>query len=193
MGSSNRLAVFFDTISMLYAQGQIISGREFDIESMDRVTIHTSKTETEEKGFDGETKKVLFLIINDVIQAYSKVHSTESLKLNALRMYLKDHPSYIGQVKSHRFGYQYEAWESDTVTDATRRVIHKAERNTSCIALDYGIIYKMGIDLERIKPPEQLKLPLNEINGKDVDMLEQTTMEFSEKVHTKTDDDGYPF
>jgi DNA primase catalytic core len=193
MGSSNRLAVFFDTISMLYAQGQIISGREFDIETMQEVTIQTSNSQTKPVSFDGVKKKVLFLIVNDIILAYQKIHTNESLKMNALRMYLKDHPSYIGQVKGHRFTYQYEAWESDPATDSTRRVIHKADRNTSCIALDYEIIFKMGIDLERIKPPEQFKLPLNEINGKNVVPLEQTAMEFSENVLSKTDDDGLPF
>ena len=155
LNTSNRLSVFFDTISMLYAQGQIISGREFDISAEKRVTVQKSRTETEEKDWNGEERKVLFLIVNDVIQIYQKMHSSESLKLNSLRMYLKDHPAYIGQVKSHRFNYQVESWETDPATGINRKIIKKAERNTSCIALDYTIIEAMGIDLEKFKSDEE--------------------------------------
>jgi len=154
LNTSNRLSVFFDTISMLYAQGQIISGREFDISTENRVTVQKSRTETEEKHWNGEERKVLFLIVNDVIQIYQKIHSSESLKLNSLRMYLKDHPAYIGQVKSHRFNYQVESWETDPATGINRKIIKKAERNTSCIALYYTIIEAMGIDLEKFKSAE---------------------------------------
>jgi hypothetical protein len=155
LSTSNRLSVFFDTISMLYAQGQIISGREFDISAERRVTVQKSRTETEEKHWNGEERKVLFLIVNDVIQIYQKIHSSESLKLNSLRMYLKDHPAYVGQVKSHRFNYQVESWETDPATGINRKIIKKAERNTSCIALDYTIIEAMGIDLEKFKSDEE--------------------------------------
>jgi len=162
LSTSNKLSVFFDTISMLYAQGQIISGREFDISTEKRVTLRISRTETEEKHWEGEEKKLLFLIINDVVQIYQKLHSSESLKLNSLRMYLKDHPSYIGAVKSHRFIYQVESWETDPATGINRKVIQKAERVTSCIVLDYKIIEAMGIDLERFKTSEQTSLNLND-------------------------------
>jgi len=162
LSTSNKLSVFFDTISMLYAQGQIISGREFDISTEKRVTLRISRTETEEKHWDGEDKKLLFLIINDVVQIYQKLHSSESLKLNSLRMYLKDHAAYIGAVKGHRFIYQVESWETDPATGINRKVIQKAERVTSCIVLDYKIIESMGIDLERFKTPEQTSLSLND-------------------------------
>ena len=152
LSSSNRLAQFFDTISMLYAQGQIVNGREFAIETEDGITVQKSRTETEEIAWDGESKKVLYLIVNDVIQIYQKLHSGESLKLNALRTYMRDHPSYLGQIKSHRFAYEYEAWETDPMNSTyTRRTIKKAERNTSCLALDYEKLTAIGIDLERIK------------------------------------------
>jgi hypothetical protein len=162
LSTSNKLSVFFDTISMLYAQGQVISGREFDISTEKRVTLRISRTETEEKHWDGQEKKILFLIVNDVIQIYQKLHSSESLKLNSLRMYLKDHPAYIGAVKSHRFIYQVESWENDPATGINRRIIQKAERVTSCIALDYKIIEASGIDLERFKTSEQTSMDLKD-------------------------------
>jgi hypothetical protein len=154
LSTSNRLSVFFDTISMLYAQGQIISGREFDISIESSVTIIKSKTEKETIPMDGGPGPVLFLIVNDVIQIYQKMHPGESLKINALRMYLKDHPAYIGQVNSHRFLYQVESWRTDPSSGINQRIIEKAERNTSCIALKYKIIEAMGIDLERFKTPD---------------------------------------
>jgi hypothetical protein len=162
LSSSNRLSLFFNTISMLYTQGHIITGREFDISTEKEITIQKSKTETEGLHWNGQERRVLFLIVNDVIQAYQKMHTTESLKLNSLRMYLKDHPSYFGQIRSHRFIYQVESWRTDPVSGINQRVIEKAERNTSCIALDYRIIEAMGIDLERFKIPEQTSMELNE-------------------------------
>lgn len=162
LSSSNRLAIFFNTIGMLYAQGQIISGREFDISEEQSVTIIKSKTERELIPMDGGSAPVLFLIVNDVIQIYQKLHQSESLKINALRMYLKDHPAYIGQVNSHRFIYQVESWEPDPTSGYNQRVIKKAERVTSCIALKYKIIEGMGIDLQRFKPAEQTSLELGD-------------------------------
>jgi hypothetical protein len=161
LSSSNRLSIFFDTISMLYTQGQIVTGREFEIVSEKRVTIQKSRTETDEVSWDGETKRVIYLIINDVIQVYSKIHHNESLKLNALRTYLRDHSSYIGQIKSHRFVYEYEAIEADPFNNGfTKRVLRKAERNTSCIALDYEILSAAGIDLDKMKSNETSNFPL---------------------------------
>jgi hypothetical protein len=85
-------------------------------------------------------------------------------------MYLKDHPAYIGQVKSHRFVYQYEKLEKDPANaDFVRRALSNAERNTSCIALDYEKIAELGIDLERNKVSKENPLPQGEtINLKEV-------------------------
>ena len=162
LSTSNRLSTFFNTISMLYAQGQIISGREFDISIESSVTIIKSKTEKEVISMDGGSAPVLYLIVNDVIQIYQKMHSAESLKINALRMYLKDHPSYIGQVSSHRFIYQVESWEMDPITNINHKVIKRAERNTSCIALKYKLIEAMGIDLQRFKTEEPASCEQND-------------------------------
>ncbi len=154
LSTSNRLSVFFNTISMLYAQGQIISGREFDISTESQVTITVSKTERSEVPMDGGSAPVLFLILNDTAHICQKMHNSESLKINALRMYLKDHPAYIGQVNSHRFIYQVESWEADPVTGINRKIVTKADRVTSCVALKYKLIEAMGIDLQRFKPTE---------------------------------------
>ncbi|MEI8049306.1 MAG: hypothetical protein WCI92_18135 [Bacteroidota bacterium] len=142
---------------MLYTQGQIIAGREFEIVSEKNITIQTTRTETEVLGFDGGNKKVLYLIISDVIQIYQKLHGADSLKINALRTYLRDNPAYLGQIKSHRFIYEIESWEPDPLNRSANliRVKQKAERNTSCIAMDYDKLSQLGIDLDRMKTSEQ--------------------------------------
>jgi DNA primase catalytic core len=157
LASSNRLSVFFDTIAMLYTQGQIVAGREFEIVSEKRITIQKTRTETEELIFEEGRKKVLYLIINDVIQIYQKLHGADSLKINALRTYLRDNPAYLGQIKSHRFIYEIESWEPDPLNRSANliRVKQKAERNTSCIAMDYDKLSQLGIDLDRMKYSEQ--------------------------------------
>ena len=161
LSTSNRLSIFFNFIGMEHAQGRIMSGREFDIAIVSSVTIQINRTETEEICWDGESKKVLYMIITDIIMSYQKMHNSESLKLTTLRMYLRDHPAYIGQVKSHKFIYQVESWKNDPATGRNERIIEKVERNTSCIALDYKVIYAMGIDLERSKMTDQTSLDIN--------------------------------
>ncbi len=192
LSSSNRLAVFFDTISMLYTQGQIVAGREFEIITERRITVQKSRTETEEFDWNGAEKRVLYLIVNDVIQIYQKLHSAESLKLNALRTYLRDHPSYLGQIKSHRFSYEFEAWEADPFnSQMTRRVIKKAERNTSCIALDYEKLAAAGIDLDKMKLPNAVASstdPAQTSSSSVPSTTSQTTIFDSSKA-----DDDLPF
>ena len=152
INSSNRLAVFFDTISMLYTQGQLVAGREFEIAKEKQITIQKTRNETDEINWNGAEKRVLYLIVSDVNQICQKRNSNESLKLNALRTYLCNHTSFLGQIKSHRFHYEYEAWETDPLNNNnTRRVIRKAARNTSCIALDYDKLEAAGIDLDKMK------------------------------------------
>ena len=80
-------------------------------------------------------------------------------------MYLKDHPAFIGQIKSHRFIYQVESWRPDPITGINQRIVEKAERNTSCVALDYKIIETMGVDLERVKVPDQTSMDLNQTDN----------------------------
>ena len=165
LSTSNRLSLFFNFIGMEYSQGRIITGREFIISQESRVTVQINRNETDEVHWNGEVKKVLFLIVTDIIESYQKMHSSESLKLNSLRMYLKDHPAFIGQIKSHRFIYQVESWRPDPITGINQRIVEKAERNTSCVALDYKIIETMGVDLERVKVPDQTSMDLNQTDN----------------------------
>ena len=181
MDSSNRLSVFFDTISMLYAQGKIISGREFDLSIEKGITIQVGRDKTEGVHWNGETKKILWLIINDVIQVYQSIHTTESLKLGTLRNYLRDHPAYIGQVHSHRFEWEVEQWREDpSIPGKVSRFLETASRNTSCIALDYVKIQEMGVDLEKFKnTATQLNL---ELNGNSTLEAEVTKSDDEQKV-----------
>ena len=178
INSSNRLAIFFDTISLLYTQGQIVAGREFEIASERQITILKTRTETEEINWNGNEKRVLYLIISDVNQICQKRNGAESLKLNALRTYLYNHVSFLGQIKSHRFHYNYEDLEPDPFNNNnSRRVIRKAARNTSCIALDYDKLEAIGIDLDKTKAT-----PASETNDQFPFDKEQKTVPFSESL-----------
>jgi len=151
LSSTNRLSAFFNTVAMLYSKGQIVSGREFSIETESNVTVQISKSETDNIHWEGEYRRVLYLLVNDLIMEYQKFHGTESLKINSLRIFMKDHPAFIGQVKSHRFEWEYEEWAEDNFSGSVKKVISKGERNTSCIAFDYEKIAAMGIDLVKKK------------------------------------------
>ena len=184
--SSNRLSVFFDTISMLYTQGQIIAGREFEVITEHEITVQLSKTESKKISWEGKSKRVLYLIVNEVIQIYQKLHSAESLKLNALRTYLRDHSSYLGQIQSRRFTYEFEAWETDPFNSSlTKRVINKASTSTSCIALDYEKLATLGIDLDKMRIPQ---FPNSIVPSQPPDSTAQDLPNKSNKI-----DDDLPF
>jgi hypothetical protein len=186
LSSSNRLSVFFDTISMLYTQGQIIAGREFEIITENAISVQLSKAESREISWQGKSKRVLYLIVNDVIQIYQKLHNSESLKLSALRTYLRDHVSYLGQIQSRRFTYEFEAWEADQFNNSQpKRVIKKASRSTSCIALDYEKLAAIGIDLDKLRIP-QIPDILPSIHTATLETQEPLTL-------SKKTDDELPF
>jgi len=50
----------------------------------------------------------------------------------------------------------------DPITNINHKVIKRAERNTSCIALKYKLIEAMGIDLQRFKTEEESSLEQND-------------------------------
>lgn len=197
ISSSNKLAVFFDTIGQLYTKDQIKEGREFSIETVTELMLQVSKVDVEPRNWGGQSRKVLFLIVSDVCMVYQKVHGADSLQLNALRMYLKDHPAYIGQIKSHRFNYQFEEWENDPFTKNPVRVIKTGSRNTSCVALDYKMIELMGVDLERIKTGVQTELEIitkpEQTNGKDAGAVEQTGLDLKDITYSDPEEIDLPF
>lgn len=159
ISQSNKLSIFFDTISLLLNREHgIIQGREFKIEEEKILTVQKSKNESKTISFD-RPAKVLYLRLNVLHQMYKDMHKAEALKPNALLMYLRDHPAYLGPVKSTRFEWK-EQIQVENNGYVERKLI-TASTNTSALALDYA---KVGIDLEKFKDEEvpSVTIPTNQ-------------------------------
>lgn len=147
INSTNRVSVFFDTIVFLLNRPNGIKpGKEFKIEKLSKITVMENRNETAERNFS--EKKILFLRINILHAMYQDVRKTESLKLNNLMNYLKDHVSYIGTVKSTRFSWTEIEEQFDPIEKRVTKIAREATANTSALALDYELLEDM-IDLEK--------------------------------------------
>lgn len=150
--NTNRVSVFFETLGLLLNKEHngIQEDREFKIETCETVLIHSSKNEPKEKKLEGKSK-VIFLRMGLLHPLYREINKMEALKANALMMYLRDHPSYIGWVKSTRFTWN-EVKEIPTPSGFPEKHVVTASANTSAIALYYD---KIGVDLQKFKMPDQ--------------------------------------
>lgn len=153
--TTNRVSVFFDTLELLLNRpyNGLTPGKEYKIEYQKSITIQKSRTESGE--FDlGNGCKIIYLRLNILHPMYSEVRKTEALKLNNLTNYLKDHPSYIGPIKSTRF----EWTEIGDVADFDGKVTKIGRSvgvNTSAIAFRYDLL---EIDLEKYTEPNHAKI-----------------------------------
>jgi len=155
INKSNRISLFFDSLSSLLNKDHgIREGREFKIEVLKEVTVVKPNNEKELKQFD-KAKKVIFLRLSDLHILYKELQKSEALKMNALKVYLEDHESYIGRIKSTRF-----EWAERDIASGSggylEQIVRTASINTSAIVLDYD---KIGVDLEKFKedtlPPSE--------------------------------------
>jgi hypothetical protein len=98
---------------------------------------------------------VLLLRLNVVHQLYADIQKSEALSMQNLIMYLKDHPAYLGQVKSARFTWSEYSDQADPLdANKVRRVEKKASANSSCVAMNYDLLKELsGIDLEKYETP----------------------------------------
>ena len=180
ISSTNRLSVFFETLELLLVRQHngILLGREFKLEWQRSITLQSSRTQTTERQFDRETR-ILYLRLGHIQQLYADVRRGDALTMSNLLMYLKDHPAYIGSVKSTRFDYVEYGEQFDELQGAGGRVVRvekKASANSSAVALDYELLQELtGIDLEKHKtatPEEEPPPP---------PVIEQQSLEFSKR------------
>jgi hypothetical protein len=149
LNRTNRLAMFFDSISVLLNKvNGLTMGKELKIETAESVTIISEDNKTTKEIRLGKDTRILFLRINIIQQYYKQLQGMEALKPAALMMYLRDHPAYIGKIKSTRFQW-------NTSTDVAADLNGKAERhvvlestNTSAIALNYDLL---GVDFDKLQ------------------------------------------
>jgi DNA primase catalytic core len=154
--STNRVSVFFDTIELLLNRphGGLIHGKEFKIEV--RTEIIVQKNKYEEENIDLERPvKVLYMRLNILHPLYMDIRKAEALKMNNLVTYLKDHPAYLGMVKSTRFKWTEIHEISDPATSSVKKHGVEASVNTSAIAFNYDLLHEMmNIDLEKFSNTE---------------------------------------
>ncbi|MFZ4705434.1 MAG: DNA primase [Bacteroidales bacterium] len=151
---TNRVSVFFETLlSLLNRQhGGIIEGREFKIEEVKEITVQSNKNTPKKVEYKQQPKRILYLRMNLLHPMYREINKMEALKPNALMMYLRDHPAYIGSVKSTRFSWK-EVKEIANASGYPEKTIVEAQQNTNAIAIDYD---KLGIDMQLYKKTEGL-------------------------------------
>ena len=151
ISSTNRLSVFFETLEVLLnaKHDEIMPGRDFKIEYQNKLVLQLDRKRTEEKILPTDTK-ILYLRIALIHVKYAKIRGNEALKMNNLLMYLKDHPAYIGSVKSTRFSWKEYTDSKQEMVDYVKKIEVVSEQNTSAIALDYTILKELtNINLEK--------------------------------------------
>jgi len=148
--STNRLSGFFESLEILMIREKILFGRDFKIEQSEKtITIMLNSKETYDKDIPNETK-LLFLRINNIHSHYQDLKRNEALKIGNLMTYIKDHPAYIGHVKSTRFDWVEVKDMQDPQKDYVQKKSIKASSNTSAVVFDYNILKEsLNIDLEK--------------------------------------------
>ncbi|MDR2127355.1 MAG: DNA primase [Prevotellaceae bacterium] len=160
ISNTNRLSVFFETLDVLLNNNEIIQGREYKIEWEHKLTLQIDRQKTVEHVLAKDTR-VLYLRIGLIHTKYMKIRGSESLKMNNLLMYLKDHPAYIGQVKSTRFTWKEYTDMKDEFSGMVRRTEKINNQNTTAVVLDYFILKELiNINLEKVDDVENYFPPV---------------------------------
>ena len=147
--STNRLSGFFEAIEILMLREKILIGRDFKIEIGNKVTIMLNRKEAKEILYPSEMK-ILYLRINNIHSHYQYLKKAESLKIDNLNTYLKDHPAYIGNVKSTRFEWKEFKEQKDPLKEYVQKMEMRASANTFAVAFNYDILKdNVNIDLEK--------------------------------------------
>lgn len=150
IGQTNRLSVFFETIQLLLSREHngLVPGRELKIAPARFLTLRTDRVNTEERDL-GDERKLLYLRLSLIRPLYASVNGSESLEMNNLMMYIKDHPAYIGETKSTRFSWT-EYKDRDDGFGTVRKTPVAAGTTSSATVLDYEVFKQLsGIDLEK--------------------------------------------
>ncbi|MDR1984095.1 MAG: DNA primase [Prevotellaceae bacterium] len=161
ISSTNRLSVFFETLEVLLNKQHdgLIYGRDFKIEWQNKLVLQIDRKTTVEQILAKETR-VLFLRIGLIHPLYQKIRGSETLKVQNLLMYLKDHPAYIGNVKSTRFSWKEYVEDKGAMEYYVRKTERINQQNTSAIALDYLLLKELtNINLDKDDDTEETIFP----------------------------------
>jgi len=148
--STNRVSGFFESIEVLMLREKVLAGRDFKIElSGETITVMLNSKETFDKPVS-KGSKLLFLRINNIHSHYQDLKRTEALKMGNLMTYIKDHPAYIGHVKSTRFEWNEVHDSGDPMKEYASKKAFKATAITSAVVFNYDVLKNsVNIDLEK--------------------------------------------
>jgi hypothetical protein len=152
INSTNRLAVYFNSITNLIEHGSLLYGRDLKIEQPVRIKVMVNRKETTETVLPSPETRILYLRISSIHPHYEKMRlAKDILKESSLLVNLASHPSYIGHVKAVRFKWnivrEVPAGNGDL---SMRKIVQPQETNTSAVALNYDKLKELiDIDLER--------------------------------------------
>ncbi|WP_300877863.1 hypothetical protein [uncultured Bacteroides sp.] len=165
ISKTDKLATFFKAMDVMIDTKAIKEGRDFAIDTPERITIKLSGDEKKGVPIPAGTR-VLFLRVSTIYTQYARSsYNQEASTQSTIEQNLRSHPSYMGSVHARRFNW-YEVVEvprggfeedvsNDTGVDARLnndmvRKVEKRSTNSSCIAINYEIFQELyGIDLQR--------------------------------------------
>ncbi len=166
ISKTDKLATFFKSIDVMIDTKAIKEGRDFAIDTPDKITIKLPGGEKKELPIPVGTR-VLFLRVSPIYTQYARSsYNQEGSTQSTIEQNLRSHPSYLGFVHARRFNW-YDVvevprggFEEDQVNETGIQIktnndmVRKVEKrltNSSCIAINYEIFRESyDIDLQRI-------------------------------------------
>jgi DNA primase catalytic core len=164
ISKTDKLATFFKAMDVMIDTKAIREGRDFSIDTPDKVTIKMPGGDKKEVAFAAGTR-ILFLRLSTIYTQFARSsYNSEESTQSTIEQNLRSHPSYIGLIHARRFNYydtvevprggfaENPSSDSSQVT-ADNTMVRKMEKktiNSSCIALNYDIFRELyDIDLLR--------------------------------------------
>lgn len=165
ISKTDKLASFFKAMDVMIDTKAIKEGKDFAIDTPERITIKLPGGEKRELPIPLGTR-VLFLRVSTIYTQYARSsYNQEESTQSTIEQNLRSHPSYLGFIHARRFNW-YEVVEvprggfEDDIPNETGiqvkvnndmvRKVEKKSTNSSCIAINYEIFRELyDIDLQR--------------------------------------------
>lgn len=180
ISKTDKLATFFKAMDVMIDSKAVREGRDFTIDTPDRVTIKLPGGEKKEVTFPAGTR-VLFLRLSPIYTQFARSsYNSEESTQSTIEQNLRSHPSYIGLIHARRFNWYdvvevprggfvadenlpFQPEEGVKIDNTMVRKMEKQTTNSSCIALNYDIFRELyDIDLQR-KPDDESQQELGEL------------------------------
>lgn len=177
ISKTDKLATFFKAMDVMIDTKAIKEGRDFAIDTPDKITIKLPGGERKELPIPAGTR-VLFLRVSTIYTQYARSsYNQEDSSQSTIEQNLRSHPSYLGFVHAKRFNWydvaevprggfeENQSNETGIPVKVNNDMVRKMEKrttNSSCIAVNYEIFRELyDIDLQRT-PEEDVYTPTPE-------------------------------